>query len=123
LKVSGYKVSALEIEATLLAHPGVSEVAVVGADDEVMGQRVVAVVSYTTPIAVGSGADTDTNADINSSCGSGSARPDLAELRAWCKARIAHYKAPHELVVVRNIPRNAMGKVNKKQLLSIIRAQ
>lgn len=38
---------------------------------------------------------------------------DLATLREWCKGRISVYKIPQRLLVVNELPRNAMGKVTK----------
>ena len=46
----------------------------------------------------------------------------LAALRDWCKGRMADYKIPRALWLCDSIPRNAMGKVNKKHLVSIIPA-
>lgn len=45
IKSGGYKISALEIENTLLAHPAVDECAVVGVEDEVQGQIVAAILT------------------------------------------------------------------------------
>ena len=39
------------------------------------------------------------------------------ELAAWCKGKIAPYKVPRRVKVVDKIERNAMGKVNKKELV------
>ena len=41
----------------------------------------------------------------------------LEEIREFCKERIATYKAPHELEIVSELPRNQMGKLEKKKLL------
>jgi malonyl-CoA/methylmalonyl-CoA synthetase len=93
IKTGGYKVSALEIEETLRAHPAVQECAVVGVPDEQWGERVsVALVL----------------------------KPDraltLPELREWAKARLAPYKVPTDLQIVGDLPRNAMGKVTKPEV-------
>ena len=42
---------------------------------------------------------------------------ELEELREWSKDKMAKYKIPRELVVLPAMPRNAMGKVNKKELV------
>jgi malonyl-CoA/methylmalonyl-CoA synthetase len=94
LKTGGYKVSALEIEETLREHPAVRECAVVGVADAEWGQRVAAV------IVVHDGTQLD-----------------LDSLRAWGKARLAPYKVPTLLRVVPELPRNAMGKVTKPDLV------
>ncbi|HUP20308.1 MAG TPA: acyl-CoA synthetase, partial [Gemmatimonadota bacterium] len=90
LKTGGYKVSALEIEDALLAHPEVAECAVVGAPDPEWGERVCAAVVAAPGAAL---------------------EPDA--LRAWAKERLAPYKAPARVLLVRALPRNAMGKVTK----------
>jgi malonyl-CoA/methylmalonyl-CoA synthetase len=90
LKTGGYKVSALEIEETLRAHPAIAEVAVVGVPDEEWGQRVAAAVVLHPGAAL-----------------------ELDELREWTKERLAPYKAPALLRVVAALPRNALGKVTK----------
>ena len=90
IKSGGYKLSALEIESELLEHPFIRECAVVGIADETWGESVVAAV-----VAEEDG------------------QLDLQTLRNWCKDRLSHYKIPKQLVVVENLPRNAMGKVTK----------
>ena len=93
LKTGGYKVSALEIESVLREHPAIAECAVVGVPDPEWGERVAAAV------VLRSGATLE-----------------LPELRAWCKPRIAPYKAPSLLRLFDDLPRNAMGKVVKPEL-------
>jgi malonyl-CoA/methylmalonyl-CoA synthetase len=97
IKTGGYKVSALEIEATLLSHPDINEVAVVGVPDPVWGERVVAA------LVLRAGASLDTSS-----------------LRAWGKERLATYKVPQDIIILRELPRNAMGKVSKPNLKKII---
>ena len=46
---------------------------------------------------------------------------DLDELRAWCKERLATYKAPSLLRVVDDLPRNALGKVTKPPIVDSLR--
>jgi malonyl-CoA/methylmalonyl-CoA synthetase len=92
---SGYKLSALEIETKLLLHPSISEVAVIGKDDAEWGQRVAAIVTTV-----------------------GNASLELVDLRKWCRDQMAAYKIPKDLHVVPSIPRNAMGKINKKTLMA-----
>ncbi len=41
------------------------------------------------------------------------------ELRAWCKERIASYKAPSRLELVDALPRNALGKVTKPDVAAL----
>lgn len=99
IKTGGYKVSALEIEETLLTHPDIKEVAVVGVPDPVWGERVVAA------LVLREGAIFD-----------------LKALRAWGKERLATYKVPQDATILQELPRNAMGKVSKPDLKKIIQA-
>ena len=97
IKCGGNKLSALEIESHLLEHPAIGEVAVVGIPDEAYGQVVGA-------ILVGK---------------DGKPPPSLAELRTWARDVLAPYKVPSQLRTLDIMPRNAMGKVNKKELLKM----
>ncbi len=101
LKSGGYKLSALEIEEALREHDGVAEVAVVGVPDETWGDRVVAVVVPApgrAAMLTGDG------------------------LREWARERLATYKVPREVIVVASLPRNALGKVVKPELVRGITA-
>ncbi len=90
IKTGGYKVGAGEVEAALLDHPGVREVAVVGLADDDLGQRVVAFVVAE---------------DV-----------DVAAIDAFVAARLTTHKRPREIRFVDELPRNAMGKVQKTKL-------
>ncbi len=90
IKSGGYKLSALEIEAALLEHPHIRECAVIGLPDDTWGEAVTAVVVLKE------------NATL-----------DLSALREWCKGRLSVYKIPQRLLVVAELPRNAMGKITK----------
>ncbi len=93
IKSGGYKLSALEIENTLLAHPQIAEVAVVGIADRTWGEAVAAVVAL-----------------------KGDGDMTLETLKAWCNGQLSSYKVPKQLRVVDALPRNAMGKVVKPSL-------
>ena len=90
IKCGGYKVGAGEVETSLLGHPAVREVAVVGVPDDDLGQRLVAFV-------VGD-------------------RVDPAVLIDHVVAELSVHKRPREVRFVEALPRNAMGKVQKHQL-------
>ncbi|XP_075045154.1 malonate--CoA ligase ACSF3, mitochondrial isoform X2 [Mixophyes fleayi] len=95
IKSGGYKISALEVERHLLAHPGITDVAVIGAPDVTWGQRVAAIVTLRDGHTL-----------------------SLKELKEWARAVMDPYCIPAELIQVEEIPRNQMGKINKKQLLA-----
>lgn len=94
LKTGGYKVSALEIEDVLRSYPAVADCAVVGVDDEEWGQRVCAAIEVRP-----------------------GGKVDVAELDAWLSDRLAPYKRPREVRLVDTLPRNAMGKVVKPDVV------
>ncbi len=89
IKSGGYRIGAGEIETVLLGHDGVDEVAVVGVPDEDLGQRIVAFVV-------------------------GTAAPEA--LIEFVAQQLSAHKRPREVRLVDSLPRNAMGKVMKKEL-------
>lgn len=107
LKTNGYKVSALDVERELLEHSGVAEIAVLGLPDEAVGEKIAAVVvtkagSPLAAMAARGGKEGEAEA--------------LIDLRAFASKVLAPYKLPTILRILPEIPRNAMGKVNKKSL-------
>jgi malonyl-CoA/methylmalonyl-CoA synthetase len=99
LKSGGYKLSALEIEEVLREHPAVAEVAVVGLPDATWGDRVVACV-VPRP-----GRDDECSEDA---------------VRGFCRERLAPYKTPRHVVRMTELPRNAVGKVVKPELMRLL---
>jgi acyl-CoA synthetase (AMP-forming)/AMP-acid ligase II len=92
VKPGGENVYSIEVEQALMAHPRVSEVAVIGVPDERWGEAVKAVV-----VANGS--------------------VEAHELDAWCLGRLAPYKRPRWYELRENaLPRTAVGKVPKAEL-------
>ncbi len=92
----GYNVHPAEVEAVLLEHPSVAEVAVVARADDVMGEVGVAVV---------------VPAD-------GSAPPTLEDLRTFAESHVAAYKLPEALVVRNSLPLTTMDKLDRRLLAS-----
>jgi fatty acid CoA ligase FadD36 len=90
IKSGGYKVGAGEVESVLLGHPTVSECAVIGVPDDDLGERIVGFV-------VGDDADPATLID-------------------HVAASLSVHKRPREIRLVSELPRNAMGKVQKQLL-------
>ncbi|KAK5992544.1 Acyl-CoA synthetase family member 3 [Cladobotryum mycophilum] len=99
IKTGGEKVSALEVERELLSLPEVSEAAVVAVPSGNWGQKVGAVIVLDTEYTQ---------------------KWTPLEMRRALKSRLANYKIPQVMRVVDHIPRNAMGKINKKQLVRAI---
>lgn len=95
IKTGGYKVSALDVERHLLAHPDIKECTVVGAPDATWGERVAAFIVLKDGVT----------------------GMELGDLRAWCKERMASYSSPSILFCVPSLERNFLGKVNKKELV------
>ncbi|XP_074312522.1 putative CoA ligase CCL8 [Silene latifolia] len=107
MKVGGYKLSALEIEAILLEHPAVSECCVLGLPDKTYGEAVCAIIVPRE--------ETKKKRQAES-------KPaiTLEELVLWAKEKLAPYKLPTQLYIWESLPRNAMGKVNKKELKKLL---
>jgi len=89
----GYNVYPAEIEGVINDLPGVAESAVVGVPHPDFGEAVVAVVVAKPGAAL-----------------------DGREIAATLKGRIANFKVPKQTFVVADLPRNAMGKVQKNLL-------
>jgi malonyl-CoA/methylmalonyl-CoA synthetase len=96
IKTGGYKVSALEVEEVLRAHPAIADCAVVGVEDPEWGERVCAAVEQR-----------------------GDEQLTLAALQVWARERLAPYKVPRALRRVAALPRNAMGKVTKPEVAKL----
>ncbi|CAF1528764.1 unnamed protein product [Adineta ricciae] len=100
IKRAGYKISALDIERVLLQHKSISECSVVGIDDLTLGQKIVAVIVPKSP----NKADELTTDKI----------------RQYSKQSLPSYSLPDSITILEEIPRNAMGKVNKKELARLV---
>jgi malonyl-CoA/methylmalonyl-CoA synthetase len=89
IKSAGYKLSALEIESSLLEHPDIRECAVVGVPDETWGEVVAAALVVSEN------------------------KPSSEAIEQWCQSKMSRYKIPRLWLISENLPRNAMGKVLK----------
>ncbi|KFI25864.1 hypothetical protein CG51_12820 [Haematobacter missouriensis] len=93
----GYKIFSAEVEHVLMAHPDVIEAAVVGRPDPVLGERVHAFI-----VAERQGLSSET-------------------LRAFCARELADYKVPETFTLTSAaLPRNANGKILKRQLKEML---
>jgi fatty-acyl-CoA synthase len=92
----GENISSVEVEGVLLRHPAVQEVAIVGFAHERWGEAPHAFVVLKQ-----------------------GARADERELREFARANLAHFKAPHSVTFVKELPKTATGKIQKY----ILRAQ
>jgi acyl-CoA synthetase (AMP-forming)/AMP-acid ligase II len=97
----GYNVYPAEVEAALADHPDVREVAIIGVAAPVLGEIGVA---FVVPESMGT-------------------PPGLDTLRAWCRTRLADYKAPDRLVILEALPVSAGHKVDKHALTRRIELQ
>jgi len=93
INASGYKVWPREVEDVLYMHPAVREAAVIGVPDPYRGENVKAFVSLKAGQAV-----------------------DEAELRAFCKERMAAYKYPREIEFMDDLPKTVTGKILRREL-------
>ena len=96
VKTGGENVYALEVEGVLEGHPGVREAAVFGIDDEDLGEAVAAAVVPAEGASV-----------------------DPVELVEYFKTRAASYKKPRAIMVMTELPRTSVGKVDKPALAAL----
>ena len=87
----GFNIYPRDVEEVLSRHPAVGEVAVVGIPSERMGEEVKAFVVTRAPV-------------------------DAETLLAYCREWLANYKTPSEIEFISVLPRNAVGKIDKKEL-------
>jgi long-chain acyl-CoA synthetase len=90
----GSNISPVEVERVLIAHPAVVDVAVVGMPDDVLGQRVAGFVHLKD----------------------GAAPAVVNDILKVAKSQLADYKVPEHLEAIAAIPRNALGKADRKAL-------
>lgn len=95
----GVNIYPAEAEQVLIKHPAVLDVACIGVPHREMGEELKALV-------------------IPKDDGT---RPSPAELIAWCRRQLSHYKCPRTLDYVDDLGRNTMGKINKRKLRAAYR--
>eukprot|EP00106_Octopus_bimaculoides_P010508 XP_014777950.1 PREDICTED: acyl-CoA synthetase family member 3, mitochondrial-like [Octopus bimaculoides] len=98
IKSGGYKISALYVERHLLSHPQITDCAVIGLPDITWGQRIAAV------LVLKDGAD----------------EMSLENLQRWAENLMPYYQVPTVVRYLKAMPRNAMGKVNKKDIFATV---
>jgi acyl-CoA synthetase (AMP-forming)/AMP-acid ligase II len=92
----GLKIFSAEVESVLAGHPSVVESAIIAKPCPVLGERVHAVVVKRSEVTA-------------------------EGLRAWCAERLSDYKVPETIVIMSDpLPRNANGKVLKRQLREVL---
>ncbi|MCD6384168.1 AMP-binding protein [Candidatus Sumerlaeota bacterium] len=91
--VSGKKIFPQEVETILMRHPAVAEVAAVGKSDDIRGEQLVAFVCLKEGEVV-----------------------EEKALRDYCAKWLADYKVPRQIIFVRELPKNFLGKVTKFRL-------
>ena len=89
----GLNVYPPEVERVLAGHPSVAACAVIGCPDREWGERVTAVVVSSVAAPISS-----------------------SELIAYCRTQLAAYKTPKSVIFAEQLPRNAMGKIQKAEL-------
>jgi acetyl-CoA synthetase len=98
MNVSGHRISTTEVESALVSHPAVAEAAVVGANDEVTGQGIVAFVILR----------------------SGHERDDvIAELRNHVAKEIGPIAKPRQVLIVAELPKTRSGKIMRRLLQDV----
>jgi long-chain acyl-CoA synthetase len=96
----GVNIYPAEVDAVLLGHPAVADVATIGVPDEEWGEIVLAVVEPRP--------------------GAEATEPELIE---WCRARLAAFKCPRAVDFVEHLPRDDNGKLYKRRLRDHYRAR
>ena len=98
IKSDSSSTSAIEVENALKSHPAVCEAVVFGVPDEVFGERVIALVEL--------------NRDAS--------REAVDDMIAKAREQFADYRLPGTLKLVDSLPRDALGKIDRKALLATL---
>jgi fatty-acyl-CoA synthase len=101
IRTGGETVMASEVERVLVQHPDIEEVAVFALRDARYGETVCCAIVSNVPAA-----------------------PELGDVRGWCKAHgLAGFKRPTRVFRLKNLPKNASGKVLKYRLVECFSAK
>ncbi len=92
IKSGGHKISALEIEEVLRSHEAIVDCAVLGLEDSEWGEMVAAAIVSKVE------------------------KTDIDALQSWLRERVPNYSLPRKFLVMKELPRNTMGKVTKNEL-------
>jgi amino acid adenylation domain-containing protein len=95
IKSRGYRIELGEIESALLSHPGVKEAAVLAVPDEVIGNRIRAVVALHIAGSLG-----------------------VLELQQYCASRVPKYMIPELVDLYEELPKTSTGKIDRVKLAS-----
>jgi len=90
----GVNIYPAEAEQILIDHPQVADVGCIGVPHPEMGEELKALILAHDP----------------------DDPPDLADLGAWLRERLSHYKCPRSYEIVPTLQRSTMGKINKRRL-------
>jgi acyl-coenzyme A synthetase/AMP-(fatty) acid ligase len=93
IKSRGYRIELGEIESALLSHPGVREAAAVAIPDEIVGNRIKAIVAAHAEQSLQS-----------------------VELQHYCAARIPKYMIPEHIEFCESLPKTSTGKIDRVRL-------
>ncbi len=106
INVSGHRLSTIEIESALVAHPSVGEAGVVGVSDATTGEAVAAFVVASDGLVGGADASPEASARI-------------ASLRAHVAAVIGPIAKPRDVVLVPDLPKTRSGKIMRRLLVDL----
>lgn len=95
----GSRAYPIDIEEVLLKNPVVKEAAVIGVDDDRLGQKIVAMVV------------------LKEQC-----QAEVKDIYIWCIAQLEDRKVPKEIYIIPEIPRNVIGKISKKDIKDLYRS-
>jgi amino acid adenylation domain-containing protein len=93
IKSRGYRIELGEIESALLSHPGVREAAVLADPDEIIGNRIRAVVATHIPGSL-----------------------EVLELQQYCASRVPRYMVPELIDLCEELPKTSTGKIDRVKL-------